>query len=67
MFNLAHVIEHAPSAQKARCLVLCQLLNYPYRKQVDRIIACMVMDDFIRQHAITNEKFQMYNDDEACT
>ena len=69
VFNHAHsslrnVIECSFGVLKMKWRVLLHMPSFPVEKQKKIIIACMALYNFIRDSALSDELFQMCDEDE---
>jgi hypothetical protein len=69
LFNYAHsslrnVIERSFGVLKMKWRILLHLPSYPMQKQSKIIIACMAVNNFIRQSAMADDDFDKCDADE---
>jgi hypothetical protein len=68
MFNHAHsslknVIERCFGILMNKCRILEYLPSYPIHKQVQIIVACTTLHNFIRDSALYDDHFENYEDE----
>ncbi|KAJ9543758.1 hypothetical protein OSB04_023465 [Centaurea solstitialis] len=71
-FNHAHaqlrnVIERAYGVMKARFPILKQMAPYPYSKQIEVVVACFAIHNFIRRCNIQDQLFMEYDENAMFT
>ncbi|CAN6273478.1 unnamed protein product [Urochloa humidicola] len=62
--SLRNVIERAFGVLKMKWRILLKIESYPIDKQAKIIIACMALHNFIRESALSDELFDMCDQDE---
>ncbi|KAI3445219.1 hypothetical protein Pfo_001884 [Paulownia fortunei] len=62
--SLRNIIEHCFGVLKSRWPILNKMAKFPFETQKLIVVASMVLYNYIRQEAITDEEFKRYDEDE---
>ncbi|KAJ9561401.1 hypothetical protein OSB04_006561 [Centaurea solstitialis] len=65
--TLRNVIERAYGVLKARFPILKQMASYPFPKQIEVVVACFVIHNFIRRCNIQDQLFMEYDENAMFT